>query len=192
VAIRSTWRYTRTLSSLKVTFNAQGCDVEIEKHYNYFRYYDAAIGRYIESDPIGLKGGLNTYAYVRSDPLTDTDPTGLVSYMCTKPLHALGGAGLRSGPDVPGNPLYHQFLCVSNGKGGHGCGGQDRGDGAWGPGKPSEDYYVPQQCKKLDDDNKCFEKCLTEGMDSPVGSTDPLRLPLQPKSWALHAVYTYV
>src|SRR5690606_4296069 len=43
---------------------------------NYFRDYDPAIGRYIESDPIGLKGGLNTYSYVGSDPLTGKDPTG--------------------------------------------------------------------------------------------------------------------
>ena len=36
-------------------------DNETGKHYNYFRDYDPASGRYIESDPIGLKGGLSTY-----------------------------------------------------------------------------------------------------------------------------------
>jgi len=35
-------------------------DCEPTKHYNYFRDYDPAIGRYVESDPIGLRGGLNT------------------------------------------------------------------------------------------------------------------------------------
>jgi RHS repeat-associated protein len=68
-------------SSLGVfTFNhrfpGQYYDVETGNHYNYFRDYDPSIGRYIESDPVGLKGGLNTYAYVRSRPLTLTDQFG--------------------------------------------------------------------------------------------------------------------
>lgn len=44
---------------------------------NYFRDYDPAIGRYVESDPIGLDGGLNPYLYVDGNPLRYVDPTGL-------------------------------------------------------------------------------------------------------------------
>lgn len=47
-------------------------------HYNGFRDYDPKIGRYIESDPIGLSGGVNLYTYVRNNPVNYTDSSGLV------------------------------------------------------------------------------------------------------------------
>jgi RHS repeat-associated protein len=63
---------------LNLRFPGQYIDTESGWSYNVNRSYDPIIGRYIESDPIGLDGGLNTYAYATSNPLNMVDPLGLM------------------------------------------------------------------------------------------------------------------
>jgi len=65
-----------------VRFPGQYFDQESGLHYNYFRDYNPNDGRYMQSDPIGLEGGLNTYVYVDSNPLIFTDIFGLVKCTC--------------------------------------------------------------------------------------------------------------
>ncbi|MHB8456007.1 MAG: RHS repeat-associated core domain-containing protein [Acidiferrobacterales bacterium] len=61
--------------------------------YNRARYYSPTTGRFVSSDPMGLQGGLNTYAYVDNNPLRYSDPTGLcLEDGCIVETIAAGGA----------------------------------------------------------------------------------------------------
>ncbi len=62
---------------LDMRFPGQRYDAASGLNQNYFRDYEAATGRYVQSDPIGLDGGISTYAYVKAKPLTWIDIFGL-------------------------------------------------------------------------------------------------------------------
>ena len=65
---------------LNLRFPGQYFDAETGLHYNYFRDYEPGTGRYVESDPIGLGGGITTYAYTEDNPLQFTDPFGMSKF----------------------------------------------------------------------------------------------------------------
>lgn len=64
-------------ADMPLRFPGQIYDPETRLHQNWHRDYDPSIGRYIESDPIGLAGGINVYAYAEGNPVRWRDPFGL-------------------------------------------------------------------------------------------------------------------
>jgi RHS repeat-associated protein len=93
--------------STALRFPGQYADGETGLSYNYFRDYDPSLGRYVESDPIGLIGGLNTFAYVGGNPLTRIDPKGQA--LVSNPL----SSSSTTNPQSNASPTGDVQLCYS-------------------------------------------------------------------------------
>ena len=87
-------------------------DPETDTSYNYHRDYDPRLGRYIQSDPIGLNGGISTYGYVGQNPLSYVDPLGLF---------------YESGHPYADLPLWKQGILRATESGMWGSGGRGNG-----------------------------------------------------------------
>jgi RHS repeat-associated protein len=96
---------------LNLGFPGQYYDAESGLWNNGFRDYSPALGRYVESDPAGLTGGINTYAYVGSDPLLFVDFAGLCK---CKPVKAIltGVGGTQATAD---GALYSKYPAEAGG-----------------------------------------------------------------------------
>lgn len=83
-------------------FPGQYADKETSLSQNFLREFDSTLGRYVESDPIGLVGGSNTFLYVAAQPLGSTDIFGLFPFRPPSPANPDEGCG--SGPTGPVTP----------------------------------------------------------------------------------------
>jgi RHS repeat-associated protein len=152
-------------------FPGQYFDEETNNYYNYFRDYDPSTGRYLQSDPIGLAGGINTFAYVSSNPLNRIDPLGLRGSYCQRPLNDYSGQN-GAGPPL----LNHQFICVTLANGTVKCDSTNNPDSDTNPftpapgvpSRPDRDNESIAQCDNIDDDSdRCFEDCVLREWAKP-------------------------
>ena len=88
-------RAEATATSTPLRFPGQYLDDETGLHYNVYRYYDPATGRYVSQDPLGLAPAPNPVAYV-ANPYAAADPLGLAPTSCKD--SAAGNAGSASRP----------------------------------------------------------------------------------------------
>jgi RHS repeat-associated protein len=91
-------------SGFNLRFPGQQYDRETGLHYNGMRDYVPKTGRYLQSDPTGLNGGLSRYTYVSGDPLSRTDSSGLA-----------GVAGTTANRYLAANPSTQNVLRLTYG-----------------------------------------------------------------------------
>ena len=88
-------------------FPGQYYDTETGLNYNVNRDYDSSTGRYVESDPMGLRAGVDTYGYVEGNPIGNFDPLGLVKVNLFGPGDSVFNQRISEYKDNPSECLVY-------------------------------------------------------------------------------------
>jgi len=94
-------------------FPGQYNDNETGFYHNGFRDYMPNLGRYLESDPIGLGGGIDPFVYARNNPGSFVDRSGLDTFVVNRPLAPIGRVTGNGGLS-PSDPFSHTFVVTTN------------------------------------------------------------------------------
>ena len=120
--------------TFNLRFPGQYHDAETGLNYNYFRDYDPRTGRYVESDPIGLEGGGNSYAYVTENPVKWADSLGLVKHITGRTVECSKNCTIRIDKvldEGTGEVKRHLHWSCRGNSGACGEGGETSHSGTW-------------------------------------------------------------
>jgi RHS repeat-associated protein len=142
---------------LPLRLPGQYLDKETGLYQNARRDYSPGDGRYVESDPIGLYGGVQTYGYAENQPVRLIDPLGLRAQICCRDLPVAGIAGFK-----------HCYVNVESGgsRGTHGLiGGALSGMPGCGQIIPDNGFDTGGECGNWKEDcgtDECVKKAIEE------------------------------
>ncbi len=160
-------------------FPGQRYDAATGLSYNYFRDYEPGTGRYVESDPIGLMGGVSTYGHVGGKPLNFIDPSGLA-------------VAIPYSPPVPGIP-WGWVRAVGGRAGGVGA----AAGAGWWIGTKVHDRYETQISSAVDSVvDTCAKlarpKCLPATTANIVGALSTSEMISQQPTVSMTFIQMYV